>query len=78
MRKLLSDFKLNESGTVFQISSTDVNLVKKILAMGITKGTGIEVVKKSILGDPINVKVRGYLLSLRKYEAAAILMEVQK
>ncbi|MDD3066121.1 MAG: FeoA family protein [Endomicrobiaceae bacterium] len=78
MRKLLSDFKLNESGTVVQISSTDANLVKKILAMGITKGAGIEVVKKSILGDPINVKVRGYLLSLRKYEAAAILMEVQK
>ncbi len=78
MRKLLSDFKLNESGTVVQISSTDANLVKKILAMGITKGTGVEVVKKSILGDPINVKVRGYLLSLRKYEAAAILMEVQK
>lgn len=78
MRKLLSDFKLNESGTVVQISSTDANLVKKILAMGITKGTGVEVVKKSILGDPINVEVRGYFLSLRKYEAATILMEVQK
>ncbi len=78
MRKLLSDFKLNESGTVVQISSTDANLVKKILAMGITKGAGIEVVKKSIFGDPINIKVRGYLLSLRKYEAAVILMEVQK
>lgn len=78
MRKLLSDFKLNESGTVFQISSTDENLVKKILAMGITKGTGVEVVKKSILGDPINVKVRGYFLSLRKYEAAAVLMEAEK
>lgn len=46
--------------------------------MGITKGVLIEVVKKSLLGDPINVKVRGYFLSLRKYEASAISMEVSQ
>ncbi len=78
MRKPLSDFKVNESGMVAQISSADVNLAKKILAMGITKGIMIEVVKKSLLGDPINVKVRGYFLSLRKYEASAISMEVSQ
>ncbi|GAB1401373.1 ferrous iron transport protein A [Elusimicrobiota bacterium] len=78
MRKLLSDFKMNESGTVVQVISTDRNLSKKILAMGITKGVLIEVVKKSLLGDPINVKVRGYFLSLRKYEASAISMEVSQ
>ncbi|MDD5021677.1 MAG: FeoA family protein [Endomicrobiaceae bacterium] len=78
MKKALSDFKLNESGTVVQISSTDGNLVKKILVMGITKGVSIEVVKKSLLGDPINVKIRGYFLSLRKQEASAISMEVSQ
>jgi len=78
MRKLLSDFKVNESGTVAQISYADGNLSKKILAMGITKGILIEVVKKSLLGDPINVKVRGYFLSLRKHEASAISMEVSQ
>ncbi|MFA7073638.1 MAG: FeoA family protein [Endomicrobiaceae bacterium] len=78
MRKLLSVFKVNESGTVAQISSQDDNLSKKILAMGITKGIPLTVVKKSLLGDPISVSVRGYSLSLRKYEAAAILMEVAK
>jgi len=53
-------------------------LVKKILAMGITKGISVEIVKKSLLGDPINVKVRGYFLSLRKHEASAISMEVSQ
>lgn len=78
MRKLLSVFKENESGIVAKISSEDDNLSRKILAMGITKGVSVTVVKKSLLGDPINVNVRGYSLSLRKYEAAAILMEVLK
>lgn len=78
MRKLLSDFKVNESGTVVQISYADGNLSKRILAMGITKGIFIEVVKKSLFGDPINVKVRGYFLSLRKHEASAISMEVSQ
>lgn len=78
MRKLLSVFKVNESGRVARISSEDDNLSKKILAMGITKGVPVTVVKKSLLGDPINISVRGYSLSLRKYEAAVILMEVKK
>ncbi len=78
MRKLLSDLKVSESGTVAQISCADANLAKKILAMGITKGISVEIVKKSLLGDPINVKVRGYFLSLRKHEASAVSMEVSQ
>ena len=50
----------------------DIIFNKKILDMGLTKGTIIEVVNIAPLGDPIDVKVRGYQLSLRKIDAGRI------
>jgi Fe2+ transport system protein FeoA len=40
--------------------------------MGVTKGSVVEVVRVAPLGDPIDVKIKGYHLSLRKAEAAGI------
>lgn len=48
---------------------------KKIMDMGIVKGTIIEVISFAPFGDPINILVRGYHLSLRKKEAERILVE---
>ena len=45
---------------------------RRIMDMGITKGTEVFVRKVAPLGDPIEVKVRGYELSLRKADAAMI------
>ena len=45
---------------------------RRIMDMGITKGTEVLVCKVAPLGDPIEVKVRGYELSLRKADAAMI------
>ena len=42
--------------------------------MGLTKGTRITIVKKAPLGDPVEITVRGYQLSLRKEEAAILLL----
>ncbi|MBS3969557.1 MAG: ferrous iron transport protein A, partial [Clostridia bacterium] len=42
--------------------------------MGVTPGTSVKVEKIAPLGDPIEIKVRGYLLSLRKKEASQILV----
>ena len=44
----------------------------RLSEMGLTKGTEVEVVRFAPLGDPIDIKVRGYHLSLRKREAAGI------
>ncbi len=44
----------------------------RLLEMGVMEGTEIEVVKLAPLGDPIEVKLRGYHLSLRKQEAEQI------
>jgi ferrous iron transport protein A len=48
---------------------------RRIMDMGITKGVEIYVRKAAPLGDPIEVNVRGYELSLRKEDAESILVE---
>lgn len=45
---------------------------RRMLDMGLTSGVGIEMIKASPLGDPIEYRVRGYYLSLRKSEAQMI------
>ena len=50
-------------------------LRQRILDMGLTKGAEVRVRKMAPLGDPLEVTVRGYELSLRKAEAACILVE---
>ncbi len=49
-------------------------LRKRIMDMGITKGCEVTVVKVAPLGDPLELTVRGYELSLRKSEAECILV----
>ncbi len=48
---------------------------RRIMDMGITKGTQIEVRKVAPLGDPIEITVRGYELSVRKADAENIIVE---
>ncbi len=47
----------------------------KLLAMGLTKGAEVKLIKRAPLGDPVEVEVRGYRLSLRKDEANTLLLE---
>lgn len=47
---------------------------QRLLAMGLTKGTEFEVARVAPLGDPVEIKVRDYSLSLRKDEAKALLV----
>ena len=69
----LRQVKAGESGTVAKVLG-EGSLRQRILDMGLTKGTSVTVRKVAPLGDPIEVTVRGYELSLRKAEAACILM----
>lgn len=68
----LANFAVGEKGRV-----TGFNLPaeprQRLLEMGVTAGTAFEVVRFAPLGDPIDIKVRGYHLSLRKHEAAGVL-----
>jgi ferrous iron transport protein A len=71
-----NSLKIGQFGKIKKIEGNDA-LRRKLLDMGLTKGTTLEVVKIAPLGDPVDVKVRGYQLSLRKEEAKAILIEVE-
>jgi Fe2+ transport system protein FeoA len=55
----------------------DAEMMQRLLEMGLTPGTELEVVRLAPLGDPIEVRVRGYLLSIRKENAGLIRMEPQ-
>jgi len=49
---------------------------KKLLAMGLTRGAEFQVIRLAPLGDPVEISLRGFHLSLRKDEAAALKIEL--
>ncbi|MFW5442963.1 MAG: ferrous iron transport protein A [Methylococcaceae bacterium] len=48
---------------------------KRLLAMGLTPGTEFKITRFAPLGDPVEIKIRGFSLTLRKNEAAVLLIE---
>jgi ferrous iron transport protein A len=72
--KTLHDVKVGQTATVVKLEGEGA-LRRRIMDMGITKGTSIYVRKVAPLGDPIEVNVRGYELSLRKDDAKMIMVE---
>ena len=72
--KLLSELQVGESGVVKRIIATG-KLRRRIFDMGVTPGVSIVVKKVAPLGDPIEVTIRGYELSLRRDEASQVEME---
>ena len=67
----LNDVKVGEACTVTHLNDSG-EIRRRIMDMGITKGTEVSVNKVAPLGDPIDVTVRGYHLSLRRSDAANI------
>lgn len=67
----LRDAKIGETVTVKKLNGEGA-IKRRIMDMGITKGTEVTVRKVAPLGDPIEVTVRGYELSLRKADAELI------
>ena len=65
-------------GTVATVTdvSGDAELQQRILEMGVLPGSRVQVVRYAPLGDPIEIKVMGYSLSLRKAEAKYVSVEV--
>ncbi|MCH5194055.1 MAG: ferrous iron transport protein A [Oscillospiraceae bacterium] len=68
----LKDAKIGQTVTVTKLCGEGA-VKRRIMDMGITKGTEIYVRKVAPLGDPIEVTVRGYELSLRKADAENIM-----
>ncbi|MEQ9266621.1 MAG: FeoA family protein [Balneolaceae bacterium] len=72
METFLSDIKPSKKVRVKNIHGVDAT---RLFEMGITPGLEIELIRKAPLGFPIEIKVRGYLLSLRESEAKCIEIE---
>lgn len=71
----LKELKPGQQGKVSSIGSAGP-MKRRIMDMGVTPGVVIKVVKVAPLGDPVEVNVRGYELSLRREEAARIQIEM--
>ncbi|HIU49848.1 MAG TPA: ferrous iron transport protein A [Candidatus Limousia pullorum] len=69
--RTLKDVKCGETVKVSKLNGNGA-VKRRIMDMGITKGVEIFVRKTAPLGDPVEVKVRGYELSLRKADAEMI------
>ena len=76
MAKLLSDFTVGESGKIVKVNG-EGRIRRRLFDMGVTPGAAITMRKVAPLGDPVEVTLRGYELSLRKSEADAVIMEAQ-
>ncbi len=76
MEKKLSDFSIGEFGTVKSVLGVG-QLRRRLFDMGITPTAQIYLRKKAPLGDPLEITVRNYELTLRKSEAENVIMEVK-
>jgi len=70
----LSDMAVGTTGVVRAFSEGS-RAAMRLREMGVLPGTEVRVVRLAPLGDPIEIEVRGFRLSLRKREAAEVLME---
>lgn len=77
MEKTLDLFAIGESGVVKTVAG-EGKIKRRLFDMGITPGAEIYMRKKAPLGDPIEITLRGYELTLRKTEAVCVTMEVKK
>ena len=70
----LRDLKVGESGVIAKISTTGA-LKQRFMDMGLIKNAEVKIIKIAPLGDPIEIEVRGYNLSIRKDDAQNIIMK---
>ncbi len=69
----LSQLEIGKKGIVKEF--TDLEMSIKLMEMGCLPGEEVSVTRIAPLGDPIAIKVSGYMLSLRKREAATIILQ---
>lgn len=76
MLKRLDEFKIGETGLIKKVEG-EGRLRRRLFDMGVTPGATVYLRKKAPLGDPLEVTIRGYELTLRKSEACLVILEVK-
>lgn len=77
MEKKLSEFAIGESGVIKRVGG-DGRIRRRLFDMGVTPGAEVYLRKRAPLGDPLEVTIRHYELTLRKSEAELVEAEVAK
>ena len=67
----LKDLKPGQKGEIVSLGAKGP-IRRRLMDMGVTPGTQVKVIKVAPLGDPVEINIRGYELSLRKDEASQI------
>lgn len=73
MQKTLADLAPSEQGYICAITGTD-GLSNRLAELGFTPGQTVEVVRFAPLGDPMQIKIRGFHLALRRQEAKRVIL----
>lgn len=73
----LSEFVVGQRGIIKSVGG-DGKIRRRLFDMGVTPGAEVYLRKKAPLGDPLEVTIRGYELTLRKTEAEVVIMEILK
>lgn len=74
MPRPLATLRPGESGRVTRVGGEPA-VRHRLLEMGLTHGTTVRLVRVAPLGDPVELHVRGYRLSVRRHEAASVIVE---
>ena len=75
MSQNLKDLAVGDTGRVVGFGEGSKAYRRKLLSMGLTPGVEFSVTRYAPMGDPVEIRVRGFSLSLRKDEAAALRVE---
>ena len=75
MSQSLKDLAVGDTGRVVGFGEGSKAYRRKLLSMGLTPGVEFSVTRYAPMGDPVEIRVRGFSLSLRKDEAAALRVE---
>jgi ferrous iron transport protein A len=72
----LDQVAVGQQARITGFSSTESHFRRKLLALGVIPGVVVEVRRLAPLGDPMQIQMRGASVSLRKQEAATLMVEV--
>jgi ferrous iron transport protein A len=74
----IKDLSLGDEAVISGYEKGMRDYKRKLLTMGLTKGSTVKLVKVAPLGDPVELEIRGYNLSLRKAEADIMILEAKE
>ena len=72
----INALRIGQKGVVTDLAG-DEHVVQRLLEMGVTPGCLIQIVRYAPMGDPLDIKIRGYHLTIRKKEADVIMVSPQ-